>query len=135
MADFFAFISRHSFFRFAFVGVINTGVDFSIFFTLYSFLGWPLIAANVIAFSAAVINSYLLNKYWSFSGQKSGKKSWRQFSAFLIISLISLTLSTSILVFGKPFAPVLGLKLIGAVFIPLLNYFAYKYIVFKHQPE
>lgn len=135
MFDVFAYISRHSFFRFAFVGLINTGVDFSIFFTLYSLLEWPLIVSNVIAFSAAVTNSYLLNKYWSFSRQKSGKKSWRQFNSFVIISLVAMGLSTGILVIGKPFASVLVLKIIGAVFIPLLNYFAYKLIVFKHQPE
>lgn len=133
MPSVFTFIVSHSFFRFAIVGICNTFIDFGLFFTLYEFFGWSVIPANILAFSAAVTNSYLLNKYWSFSRQKSGNKSWRQFLVFILISLFSLSLGTGILVFGEPYASVLFLKIIGGIVIPLVNYFAYKLIVFKHQ--
>ena len=34
---------------FALVGVVNTAVDFSVFWTTANFLHWPLVPANVVA--------------------------------------------------------------------------------------
>ena len=33
---------------FAMVGVVNTAIDFSVFWTAINFLGWPLVQANVL---------------------------------------------------------------------------------------
>jgi putative flippase GtrA len=39
---------------FALVGVVNAAIDFSIFWTTATYLHWPLIPANVLAWLVAV---------------------------------------------------------------------------------
>ncbi len=46
---------------FALVGVVNTAIDFSVFWTTARFLGWPLVLANVLAWLVAVSFSYAMN--------------------------------------------------------------------------
>lgn len=78
---------RWRFTRFAAVGVLNTVIDFGVFYALTQAGIWPL-AANVISFSAAVINSYILNKYWTFGHKtKPGAKEFRNFAAVTVIGL------------------------------------------------
>ncbi len=50
-----------------------------------------LIFANTISFLLAVINSFLLNKYWTFND--SNKKYTQQFFKFLFVSFIGLLLN------------------------------------------
>lgn len=119
-----------SLFRFGVVGAINTAIDFAVFFTLYSLFAVHLVIANVIAFLAAVTNSYLLNKFWSFNHLDSGPMHWRQFFLFATISVLALSVNTAILVIGEPYLPILLLKIIGAVVVPLINFVGYRYVVF-----
>jgi putative flippase GtrA len=123
--------TSHSFIRFGLVGVTNTAVDFAIFFTLYAIFEWNVVTANVLAFLAAVTNSYLLNKHWAFAQNKTGTPVVKEFLLFLTASLFSLFLSTAILVIGEPFLSVFILKIGAAVIVPLVNYVLYKYLIFS----
>jgi putative flippase GtrA len=60
--------------RFGLVGVLNTGLDFTVFALLFYGLGWPLLAANSLAYLAGLANSYLLNSRWTF-GDRPGRRS------------------------------------------------------------
>lgn len=54
------------FLKFTVVGIVNFGVDFGILTLLSKGLGFPVPLANTISYSCGVINSFLLNKYWTF---------------------------------------------------------------------
>jgi putative flippase GtrA len=51
---------------FAIVGVFNTLIDFSVFWTAAEYLYWPLVPANVLAWLVAVSFSYAMNSFITF---------------------------------------------------------------------
>jgi len=134
------------FIKFLVVGLLNTGVDFGIlnllmFLTgISSGLGYSVFKA--ISFICAVINSYVWNKRWTF--QKGGKLERKEFSKFLIISLISFGVNVgtaSLLVnFVEPIGNISPYfwanisALVAAGFTTLINFFGYKYLVFRDKP-
>jgi putative flippase GtrA len=80
-----------SFLRFSLVGVLNTVIDFSIYFSLtrfFSFFYIHFLVANFLAFFCANIFSYSVNKKWTFNN--ASKEYLRQYSKFLSVSLLSL---------------------------------------------
>ena len=61
--------------RFVVVGFSNTGVDIGLYnLLIWIFgvtIGWPIAVFSVISTGMAMINSYFLNKYWSFKKKKT----------------------------------------------------------------
>lgn len=76
------------------VGIGNTTIDLGVFFAL-SFAGIPYLLAQVLAYSTGVVNSFVLNRKWTFRIQ--GKTSWWEMSSFLLVNLSSLLLSSLLL--------------------------------------
>ena len=79
------------FLRFCLVGVLNTTIDFTIYFSLtrfFTFFTAHFLLANFFAFFTANIFSYWVNKNWTFSNVS--KKYLSQYSKFLSVSLVSL---------------------------------------------
>src|SRR5690606_5068652 len=83
--------------------------------------------ANTVGFSIAVVNNYLLNKYWTFESIETSF--YNEFSTFLMISIVGLLINNSVLYFFNEkikvpfyFSKVLA---IGVVMIWnfLMNYF------------
>lgn len=64
----------YQFFRFVCIGFLNTGLNFLVLNFVSKLLGissgWSLGAVSVIAFCAAVIQSYLWNRTWTFGGEQ-----------------------------------------------------------------
>ena len=58
--------------RFGFVGVANTMVTLGVF-ALLAATGAPGPAASAVAFCAGSVNSFLLNRRWTFSGIPLGR--------------------------------------------------------------
>lgn len=54
------------FVRFCITGGLNTLVDFIVFFLAHRSLKWPLIPSQVISYSAGILNSYCINRRWTF---------------------------------------------------------------------
>lgn len=52
--------------RFAIVGVGNTLVDLAVFTLLAQFLEVNVYLAQVLGYSAGTLNSYILNRSWTF---------------------------------------------------------------------
>ncbi len=117
--------------RFCIVGVANTTIDFVIFIALFYGLGWNVAIANILSFTASLINSFIFNSKWSFSALPQGRRTEHQFILFTAASLSTLTLSTSILVFGSPYVPVIILKISTIAMVPILNYLLYRFVVFR----
>ncbi len=129
--------------RFGFVGFINTMIDLAVLNLLvYLFsVTDPLVftICKAVSFAIAVVNSYFMNKYFTFSNRKTTNKS---FYLFVIISLVSLFVN--MLISGLTFylfntyagsfsvnviATISGI--IGAIFSMFINYISYTYFVFK----
>lgn len=81
------------FFKFLIVGGNNTAIDFFILNILMiifkTYQQWPIIIFNIISFSLAVINSYLINRFWSFNQIEDKKiKNLQLLSILTIIFII-----------------------------------------------
>lgn len=81
--------------RFALVGVLNTSIDFALFAVLFYGAEWPLLAANAAAYSVAVVNSYLLNKYWTFGDPSRGRAAMLRGMLFVALNLVGLALASA----------------------------------------
>lgn len=80
-----------SFLHFCLVGILNTIIDFTIYFSLtrgINFFSTHFLMANLFAFFGANIFSYWANKHWTF--QDKSKKYIFQYSKFLITSILAL---------------------------------------------
>ena len=58
---------------FAFVGVVNSAVDFAVFSFCYYYWDLPIIAANTAAWVVAVTGSYVMNSTITFA-RESGRR-------------------------------------------------------------
>ena len=83
------------FMKFCLVGAVNTGVDFTVFAVL-SNLGVLLLVAQCVSYSCGVLNSFLLNRTWTFKGHS---QSHGQLIRFVALNLGSLTITYGLLVY------------------------------------
>ncbi|MFP6742694.1 MAG: GtrA family protein [Alphaproteobacteria bacterium] len=81
--------------RFGVVGVAKTAIDFALFALLYYVALWPLLAANAVAYGVAVINSYVLNKYWTFGDTSRGRTAVLRGLLFVALNLVGLGLASA----------------------------------------
>ena len=88
------------YFKFLLVGVMNAAVDLGVLNVLL--LAFPtrsplmLMAYNTLGVLAAICNSYLWNRFWTFGDIATGSR--REKMKFAIQSLINLVLNDAILV-------------------------------------
>ena len=83
----------HKGIKFLIVGVLNTGIDFFIFNALIAYTGinsgsWVLTFKS-ISFVVALMNSYEMNRLWTFDAESAEKRSKEEFSRFATITLTS----------------------------------------------
>lgn len=131
--------------KFVIVGGINTGIDFLVLnFLIYItgiHAGPELFLLNSTSFSVAVINSYFMNKRWTFQDKTKIEQAPIKFSAFFLISIIGLIINGLILTSITTFIPApFGLspvfwaniaKLMATGFSLVWNFIGYKLFVFK----
>ncbi len=121
------------FFKYAVVGCIGTALDLG---TLYIFVGLlhlHLLLSTAMSFVLAVINNFLLNKYWTFQNKSANIR--KQFIKFLIVSVLGLFLTEACMAF---FVYVLNIwymaaKLITSGLVLAWNFLANKYWTFKDR--
>ena len=116
---------------FAFVGVINTAIDFSIFWTAVHFLGWPLVPANVLAWLVAVSFSYAMNSFITFGPESGRVLRWRDYATFLASGVAGMVASTTTLFALSYVMPVLAAKLISIAISFVVNFSLSHFVVFK----
>ncbi len=94
--------------RFLTVGLLGTLVDVGLFAGLHSGLGVPAVAANVLSYSAGIVNNYLLHRNWTYADRR-GQANRRQAAQFALVSLSALLLNTGlVLLLTGAFAPFLA---------------------------
>ena len=124
-------VLKNSFVRFCIVGGINTAIDLAVFSLLFYGLDFPLLAANAIGFSAAVINSYLLNKFWTFGDASS--HSVVKIAGFVLISTVGLAISSMVIwLLAGHIGPLLA-KIAAIAMTIIWNYTASRMLVFRRS--
>lgn len=96
--------------RFAVVGVLGTLIDMALFAALHLALGLVALPANLLSYSAGMVNNFLLHRRWTFAaaaapGTAAHGRAVRQFARFAAVSFSALALNTLVVTL---LAPVLG---------------------------
>ncbi len=133
-------------YRFAIVGLLNTVIDFAVFNLLIIVSGVRsgpgLILINITAVFLAIVNSYILNRTWTF--KSSNPNYAAQLPRFLIASLTGMFINIATIgLFSLLLLPgtnpsylaLNGIKLLAALLSASWNFISYRYWVFKkHSP-
>lgn len=118
--------------RFGCVGCLNTLVDFGVFTLINSFFGVNYIVSQILSYSSGTLNSYILNKHWTFNDTKTSKKTTKEIVQFIVVnsaslgvSLISLSILMNNSSMNSSFA-----KIISMVLAQVVNFLGYRFWVF-----
>jgi len=134
------------FITFSIVGVVNTLVDMLCFAVAFSLIGLSDGVSQAVGYCCGIACSFLLNRRFTFhDGQR---RLWGQILLFIAVNLVSMGISillirliTDWLALGAQL-PLLGwlvrtelhvylAKCFVTVAVMLINYFGYKYFVFR----
>lgn len=129
-------LSRHkSYWRFAFVGCSNTVVDFSVFTILRAIVDVDFLYCQVAAFIAGILNSFILNKFWTFESKTTHFDSSVQFIKFVTVNLVSLGISLVGLRYlnGNLAVNIYLAKVAVTVVTQAINYSGYRFWVFSDK--
>src|SRR5262249_39706453 len=116
---------------FAMIGVVNTIVDFSVFWICAVYFHWPLVLANVLAWTAAVTGSYVLNTFITFGPESGRVLRWRDYMRFAGSGIAALVSSTAALLALSYLMPVLVAKLTSILVSFALNFSLSHFVVFR----
>ncbi len=94
-------IARHPrefvrFLKFATVGAIGMVVDLSILNVMHKAVGLPLLVANSISFTTAVISNFTWNRLWTFPESRQ-RPLLSQLGQFALVNVIGLGINNAVL--------------------------------------
>jgi glycosyltransferase involved in cell wall biosynthesis/putative flippase GtrA len=131
-------------FRFAVTGLLNTLVDFGVFNLLIWLWGatdtLTISFINLLSVSLAIINSFFLNRHWTFAS--SGGKGRLQFQRFLLASLAGAAINTTTVfllssllsqIHTTSYLYLNAAKVLGTIFSAGWNFWAYRNWVFSRD--
>jgi len=118
---------------FAFVGVINTAIDASVFFTALAFLTTSLVVANLLAWLVAVSCSYVMNSFVTFAAESGGRLGWRYYASFVASGVAGWAANTAVLVLAADYlhVPVWGAKALAILVSFAVNFSLSHFVVFR----
>jgi putative flippase GtrA len=123
--------------RFVVVGLTNTIVDLGIYTLLARVFHVPDIAAKATSYILGIGNSFIWNKYWTFSARHSGR-GWREFGFFFLVNLPPLIVNVVVfsalsLGFKSPsFLVREGEAFAAAIIAVVWNFLGSRYLAFRH---
>ena len=121
--------------RFSMVGVMNTAVDFLMFTLCQSVFGIGYSVSQIIGYSFGVINSYILNKKFTFEDRKVSKKTFQELLQFVIVNAVSLCvtiIAMNVLIVSLNRGVYLS-KILVTLLAQITNYLGYKLWVFNEE--
>lgn len=135
--------------RFIIVGIINTVVDLGVLNVLIQLThtgekGMPFMLVKTTSFMVAVLNSYFLNRSWTFRATGRQKSLVRSGTQFVAVSLIGAVVNVGTASYVATFvSPIIGLEslwpsaaaLVGTACSFVWNFIGYKYIVFASRGQ
>ena len=76
--------------RFVLVGLVNTGVDFLLFLFLVRVAGINYLLAQTVSYCFGMVNSFIMNKLWTFAKTGQDISTHLQFIQFAGLNVLSL---------------------------------------------
>jgi putative flippase GtrA len=125
------------FVRFVVVGVVNTFVDLAAFYLLSLIPGMPEIAAKAVSYFLGICNSFVWNKYWTFSAGRSSRGK-REFAFFFLVNLPPLAVNVIVFtllglwVGEGSFLVRMSKAFAAAVITVAWNFVGSRYLAFRH---
>lgn len=121
--------------KFFIVGGVNTFITLILFYTLNKIIGVNYIFSTVIGYLAGMVNSYILNKKWTF--HDDDKRIASQFAKFTVINSISLGINLLIMyiLVDKLYMDSMLSQICATGFSTLSNFVGSKIIVFRYSEE
>jgi putative flippase GtrA len=116
---------------FACVGLVNTAIDFTVFWTAAKQFGWPLVPANVLAWTLAVSFSYAMNSFTTFGPESGRVLRWRDYFTFVASGIAGMVTSTATLFALSFFVPLVGAKLLSILVSFAVNFSFSHLVVFR----
>jgi putative flippase GtrA len=116
---------------FAVVGVVNTCIDFSVFWTEVEHLDVPLVPANVVSWLVAVSFSYAMNSFFTFGPESGRTLRWRDYLTFVVSGLAGMVSSTAVLVALAYMLPLAVAKLLSILVSFVVNFSLSHFVVFR----
>ena len=83
--------------RFAAVGALGAVVDFTALNLAHKAVGLPLVAANTLSFTLAVLSNFTWNRLWTFPESRA-RPIRSQLPRFALVNVVGLVINTLILV-------------------------------------
>lgn len=119
-----------TFIKFGLVGVLNTAIDFAVF-ALLTFFGLPYLISQCISYGCGVLNSYIVNRSWTF--QQENKADRREFGKFVFVNVLTLAITSALLAafYQGLGLPLLAGKLAATILGVLVNFAGSRFWVFK----
>ncbi|HOV80508.1 MAG TPA: GtrA family protein [Bacillota bacterium] len=117
-------------FKFAAVGCVNTFIDWAVYFTIIKILPSESIflytAAKGFSYFCGIVNSFLLNRCWTFKAYTAEHEGYR-FAKFALVSVAGIGLnSISIFLFLS-----MGLVQIVSLFLATFVAFSFNFTLSK----
>ena len=123
---------KHSFFRFALVGVSNTLIGIGVIYFAWRVLQWGDLPSNLLGYLVGFCWSYTLNRLWTFQDSGTVRRSFARFAlvcAAAYAGNLLVLFAARALVGETSFLP----HLLGSVAYTLLGYLGSRYFVFVHR--
>ena len=118
------------FLTFCTIGLVNTAVDFIVFFLAIEWLTDNRIIANILAWFVAVQLSYVMNSRFTF-GESPQQLNLKALAKFMLSGVVGLVVATVSLVVLSQFMPLMLAKLISIGIGLIFNFTLAKYFVFS----
>lgn len=119
--------------KFAVIGVSNTLVDYLVFFLLNNFSPTGYGVNQAISYTCGMLNSFILNRRWTFSDSRENRKIPGQFWRFIVINGISLAVTVetmTVLVYTLGLNAYLA-KVLVILIAQAINFLGYRLWVFR----
>lgn len=118
---------------FALVGLVNTLIDFSVFWTAAKWLLWPLVPSNVLAWLVAVSFSYAMNSFTTFGPESGRVLRWRDYATFVASGVAGMVASTATLVVLSYVLPLAVAKIVSIAVSFVVNFTLSHFVVFRKR--
>ena len=120
---------------YVFFGALTTFVNLAVFYVFTAWIVIDVLAANALAWVAAVLFAYLTNRTWVFASRATGGAVLREVAGFFGGRVATLLFEEAVIwVFIRQLAlPAMPVKLCAQVAIVILNYLISKLIVFRKK--
>lgn len=101
--------------RFLVVGMLGTLIDFTMFTGLHVGLGFSILPANILSYSAGIVNNFIWHRTWTFAGRPH-RALGVQLMQFMAVSLSALAINTLlVLLLSQPAGRLLASSSAGAL--------------------